>query len=152
MPTKLTRAQHIAQVMASMGFRPSNVVDPNHVEYIKDYAEANGRLARLSVLFSKTSFMHAMDQARLMQFVVTVQGSIDPMIESVETLAPKALRPDMLQMLHELEGLARPAEPMETATCDLCGAELSEWTVTDTGGISCTLPEVCPERVGVTND
>ena len=129
--------------MATMGFRPNwERNSPHHVEYVKDYAEPSGRLARLSVLFSKAGFMQVMDQARLMQFVVTVQGTIDPMIEEVREKAPPALQDDMLAALAILEGMTEPPEDV-TAPCDLCGATLVEWTVDDEGRIQCQRPDTC---------
>jgi hypothetical protein len=144
-PRKLTRAQHIAQTMSSMGFRPNWSNASNHVEYVKDFAEANGRMARLAVCFSKAGFMQVMDQARLVQFVVTVQGTVDPLIDEVKTKAPPALQADMLAALAKLEGLQEP-ETDPSANCDLCGALLEEWTVDDEGRIQCMRPDVCPQR------
>lgn len=144
-PRKLTRAQHIAQTMSSMGFRPNWSNASNHVEYVKDFAEANGRMARLTACFNKAGFMSVMDQARLVQFVVTVQGTVDPLVDEVKAKAPPALQPDMLAALATLEGLQETVED-PTAYCDLCGARLDEWTVDDEGRIQCMRPDVCPQE------
>lgn len=141
-PKKLTRAQTIAQTMASMGFRPNWTGDPHAVEYVKDFAEPNGRLGRLAVLFSKDGISQVMDSARLVRFIVTIQGSIDPLIEEVRDRAPKAMQADMLQALAVLEGVQEPK--VETsAPCDLCGVQLEEWTVDDQGRIHCLRLDTC---------
>lgn len=125
-----------------MGFRPNWTGSPTYVEYIKDYAQPDGRMARVTALFTKAGFMQVMDQAQLANFVVTVQGTIDPVIDEVKTKAPAALRPDMLHALAVLEGLTEPDVDL-TANCDHCGALLNEWTVDNDGRIHCMNPQNC---------
>lgn len=127
-----------------MGFRPSKLGDACTVEYSKDYAQPDGRLARLTAVFSKAGFMQAMDQAQLIKFVVTVQGTIDPVPEEVEAKAPPVLVPDMLAALQTLEGVTIPDAEL-SAHCDHCGQRLTEWTVDDSGRIQCLRPDICPE-------
>lgn len=130
-----------------MGFRPNWTGDASTVEYTKDFAEADHRMARLTVVFSKQGYMSVMDQARVVQFIVTVTGSIDPVIEEVKQKAPPALQADMLHTLKHLEGLQDDSPPVESAHCDLCGQLLSEWTVDDAGRIQCFRPDICDQGV-----
>lgn len=126
-----------------MGFSPNWTGDASTVEYVKDYADTGNRLARLSCVFSKQSYASVMDQARLMQFVVTVTASVDPAIEEIEQRAPPVLRPDMLRALEALEGIKKEPPPETGAECSLCGMELEEWTVDDDGRVTCYRPDLC---------
>lgn len=134
--------------MSATGFRPNWTGDASHVEYVKDFAEPDGRIGRLTVLFSKAGYSTVMDSAQLTGFVITVQGRVDPVIDEVKDKAPKAMQADMLHALAVLEGIAEPGEDQESALCDHCGFQLEEWTVDDNGNIQCMRPETCSERRG----
>lgn len=133
-------------VMARMGFTYNFTGDAHHVEYVKDYAEPNGRLARLSILFTKHGYMQVLDQAQLAKFVVTVQATIEPVIEEVKTKAPKALQADMLHAMDELEGVREYVPAPETVECGLCGENLIEWTINEDGTIHCGRPDLCEQQ------
>lgn len=128
-----------------MGFRPDWRGDPNYVDYVKDFAEAHGRMGRLAVRFTKDSYSQVLDSARLANFVVTVQGQVDPVIDEVREKAPKAMQADMLNALKLLEGVQEP-DVDQTAVCDRCGLRLVEWTADDEGRVSCLRPDICDER------
>ena len=144
-PRKLTRGQQIAQTMSTMGFRPDWRGDPGVVEYTKEYAEPDGRLGRLTVVFSKQGVSQVMDSAKLMQFIVTVQGRVDPVIDSIKDHAPRVMQGDMLEALGALEGVREEIDPVN-ATCDTCGVLLEEWTVDNEGKIICIRPDLCPNN------
>lgn len=129
-----------------MGFNFNFTGDAHHVEYVKDYAEANGRLARLSILYNKHGYMDTLERAQLTKFVVTVQASIEPIIDEVKSKAPKALQVDMLHAMSELEGIREHVAPDEVVECGLCGETLIEWTVDDSGTIHCGRPDLCEQQ------
>lgn len=130
-----------------MGFQPKGELDPRYVEYYKDFAEAHGRMARCTILFSKGGPVMNMDQARLEQFVVTVQGTVDPVPEEVVSKAPPVMHEDMLHALQTLEGLnaAGPAA-VETYRCDNCHNTTAEFVVSKQGNKLC---RPCFKRLGV---
>ena len=115
------------------------------MEYVKEYAEPDGRLGRLTILYSKAGVSQVLDSARLVQFVITVQGTIDPVLEEVKTKAPRVMQADMLHSMQILEGISEPQAVAE-AQCDLCGTQLEEWTADDEGRITCIRPELCEHR------
>lgn len=131
--------------MARMGFVFNYTGDAHTVEYVKDYAESDGRLARLSVLFTKQGYMQVLDQAQLAKFVVTVQATIEPYVDEVKTKAPRALQADMLHALSELEGVREYEPPPEMVKCGLCGETLIEWSLDENGTIHCGRPDLCEQ-------
>lgn len=140
---RLPRAQQIARCMSSLGFTPRPLQDPNFVEYTKDYAEPGGKIGRLSVFFTKDSFLSAMDSSKLGKFRITIQGQLDPVPELVEEQAPGPMKPDMLRMLESLEGLYLPQNAPEEVECDICGMLLAEYVTGDDGRIHCSRPDLC---------
>lgn len=128
-----------------MGFRPNWTGSPTYVEYVKEYAEPDGRLGRLTILFSKAGVSQVLDSARLTQFVVTVQGTVDPVVDEIRTKAPRVMQPDMLHALQVLEGITEPTEAVDVL-CDLCGTLLEEWTADEQGRITCIRPDTCEHR------
>lgn len=97
-----SRAQAIARVMASMGFRPKNEFDASFVEYYKDYADQKGHMARATAIFNKG--IMGIDHAKLESFVVTTQAHLPAVVELIQEEVPKVMEPDLLHILKQLGG------------------------------------------------
>ena len=138
--TEESRAAQIARVMAAMGFSPSGKIDARFVEYHKDYAEPHGRVARCTAVFNKGGVIAHMDHAQLEGFVVTVQGSVSPILEDIAARAPRIMHGDMKNTLLQLEGIGAPeAGAVEVIKCESCGKDTAEFV------LSKSAKRVCPE-------
>lgn len=124
-----SRAQAIARVMATMGFRPKAEIDAYVRAYYKDYAEGTTRIARATVLFRK-GFMGGIDNAALDGIQVSVMDIIPPEQESVMRDAPQVMQADLVTTLRELGNMEPPSpEAVVTQQCGKCHDETPEFFV-----------------------
>lgn len=126
--TTETRAQIIARVMATSGFRPKNEFDASFVEYYKDFADQRGRMARVTAVFNKGTW--GTDHAKLESFIITTQAVLPAVQEVIRDAVPKVVEPDILHILATLGGVEiQTPQAIVNITCTRCNKTTPEYFV-----------------------
>jgi hypothetical protein len=126
--TPVSRAVHIGQVSAAMGFSPRQVGSTFVTEYVKDYGFPGGhRAARVTAQFDRG--VAGMDHAQLRGFVVTVTAYLPARPEIVKKQAPEVMRNDLVAFMERLGGPgAKEQAALMKIICEGgCGAETAEF-------------------------
>ena len=142
------RSARIARTMAAVGFVPKPALHPNHVEYAKMYADAEGRTARMTALISKGAA--GIEEAQLESFVLTVQMHVPATTEAVEK-APVFIRADLYTILAALGATdEEPHREVVAIDCVTCGTHTPEFYVHQGDGKAYCPP--CFKRAGTGAD
>ena len=129
-----TLGRNLVEVMAALGFRRStqNLFDPNYIEFLKDYATSDGKLARVRVQIDKPKM--GLPTPYLSGLVVSVTKQIPPSVEAIEQDAPAIVKDDALAVLLALSQLGMANHPGTVAPealrfCGQCGRSTVEYVV-----------------------
>lgn len=121
-------AAYLVRLLADQGFRPSERSSTFSVDFVKDYADDQGRVARASVQFERPTV--ASQELRLAGFSVLVQASIAPTIEAIEERAPPIMRGDLAAIATTFAG-GLQAGAVDVRRCTACAAPVNEFFVLD---------------------
>ena len=125
-------AEFIGLIMAQHGFSPVPVRDVHHIQYVKRYAEPDGRLARAVALLEREG--PVLEAGALAGFDVTVQSHLLPLEAQLET-APMVMRADLVSLSRALFVPTR-SRSVVMETCARCRASVSEFFV-ERGTVLC---------------
>lgn len=129
-----TPAELITRTMAQQGFAPSNVYSAHYIEFVKTYADADGRVARAVVQFERPNGIIGTG-VRLCGFNVLVQAHVEATVEAVEERAPPVMRDDLFAIVNAFDS-GPPAPTIAFERCGRCRMPVAEFFVV-AGSVLC---------------
>lgn len=127
-------SDQLVRTMVQQGFRPSEVYSAHYIEFVKTYADAEGRVARAVVQFERPNGIIGTG-VRLSGFNVVVQAHVDATVEAVEERAPPVMQEDLFAIVNAFDsGPAPPSIAFER--CGRCRVPVAEFFVVS-GSVLC---------------
>jgi hypothetical protein len=117
---------YVVRRMAEVGFEPRPGF-AGHIEFSKEYADADGRRAKVYVFFDKP--IMGMETLSLSNIVVSVQKNIEPTHEVIEREAPSIAKDDLFhvaEVFGDMVGYV-PEQAAVTRECIKCHEHKSEF-------------------------